>query len=243
MNGLFEIIKQSIVYRITSHIRQGVAFIIPGILLSCNANSGNAQKEHIDNVTAEQPVVVAQIDTALVSRAYRITDVSAGPFSIGAVIQDTIDGFEVEKSTEIKTVSDEMTIEIPIYTYYIGNEGWVKITPQYDPTTGKMTDKVGEIFVYSDLFLTDKGIGAVSSLEDFDNTYPDINIRYIGEDDMFALQTSQMPNVQFLLRGEYYVGTEQDSMSSSHAKLNVSDFEENSYFAAIRIIKEDRYGI
>ena len=116
MDCQFEIIKQSVVYSIASHIRQGVAFIIPGILLSCNANSGNAQKEHIDNVTAEQPVVVAQIDTTLASRAYRITDVSAGPFSIGAVIQDTMDEFEVEKSTEIKTVSDEITIKIPIYT-------------------------------------------------------------------------------------------------------------------------------
>lgn len=61
-------------------------------------------------------------DAALLSRAYPLTNASAGPFRIGAAIQDSIVGFEIEKSTEIKTVSEGMTIEIPIYTYYIGNE-------------------------------------------------------------------------------------------------------------------------
>lgn len=176
-----------------------------------------------------------EIDSALVNRAYPMTNVSAGPFSLGAEIQDTIKGFEVEKSIECKTVAHGVEIEIPIYTYHIGNEGWVRVTPQYDTATGQVSNSIGEIYVYSELFMTDKYIGAISSLENLASVYPDINIRHIGEDDMYAVVTSQLPNVQFLLIGEHYIGSEHGSNSCFHRKLDVSDFEENSHFYAIRI--------
>ena len=61
--------------------------------------------------------------------------------------------------------------ETPVYIYEIGNEGYVKVTPQYDTIANCTNDKIGEIFVYSDLFLTDKGVGAMSSVEEFASAY------------------------------------------------------------------------
>lgn len=218
-------------------IQWGIALILTSLLSACNVNHGNSQNgdEHNDNVTSDQSTVVVRIDTALVDRAYPMTNSSAGPFRLGAVIQDTIIGFEVEKSTEVKTLPEGKTMEIPIYTYYIGNEGWVRVTPQYDAVTGLVSDNTGEIYVYSELFMTDKCIGAVSSLEEFASAYSDITIRYVGECDMFAIETSQLPNVQFLLEREHYTGEEHDLNSSSGSALNVSDFEEKSHFYTIRI--------
>lgn len=212
-----------------------IALIATGLLLACNLNVKN---EHDGDGASAQASAVPHIDSALVSRAYPMTNVSAGPFRIGAVIEDTMAGFEVEKSIEIKTVSEETTIEIPIYTYYIGNEGWVRITPQYDALTGRVSNNIGEIYVFSDLFLTDKCIGAISSLEDLARVYPDINIRYIGEDAMFAFATSQLPNVSFLLERENYIGTEHDADLSSRSKLDLSDFNEKSHFYAIRLSQQ-----
>ncbi|MCM1354798.1 MAG: hypothetical protein NC212_00150 [Staphylococcus sp.] len=237
---LFEITRRYIGnWGITLYTQRGIVLIVTVLLLACNVNHANVQNGHenIDNVTSGQPAVVAQIDSVLVRRAYPITNVSAGPFCIGAVIQDTMDGFEVEKSIEIKTVSDEMAIEIPVYTYYIGNEGWVRVTPQYDAVTGYVSDNIGEIYVYSELFLTDKCIGVISSLEQFARVYPDMNIRYIGEDDIFSIGTPQLPNVQFLLGGDHYISMDHDTDSIQQGKLNIFDFEKNSHFDAVRICK------
>lgn len=114
----------------------------------------------------------------------------------------------------------------------------VKVTPQYDAETGQVNDTIGEIFVYSDLFLTDKGIGAISSIAEFAATYPDSGIRRADEEKLFIIETPHLHNVQFLLRDEYYIGTTPDSKSSVSGKLKVSDFKENSYFFAIRIRQE-----
>jgi len=183
----------------------------------------------------ETAVPISEIDSALASRAYPITDVSAGPFHIGAVIQHTMDGFEVDKSIEIKSLPGGMTIELTVYIYYIGNEGWVKITPQYDSVTGQVSNRIGEIYVYSDLFLTYKHIGAISSLGEFAKVYPDTNILCADEDNMYAVMTPQLPNVQFLLSGEHYIGDGHDRDSSTRGKLNVSDFKNNAHFHAILI--------
>ena len=55
--------------------------------------------------------------------------------------------------------------------------------------------KTNEILVYSDLFLTDKGIGAMSSLEEFAANYPDFRIRYMREAGIYVAETQQLKNV------------------------------------------------
>lgn len=49
--------------------------------------------------------------------------------------------------------------------------------------------------IYSDLFLTDKGIGAMSSLEEFAANYPDFRIRYMREAGIYVAETQQLKNV------------------------------------------------
>lgn len=232
MEVLPEQYRLKIIHTVFSPAKLVVAVI--ALVLSSACNGRDKEMKHDITVSG----TTFAMDSALVSRAYPMTNVNAGPFMLDAVIQDKMDGFEVEKSTVCKTLSDGAEIGIPVYTYYIGNEGWVRITPQYDTVTGQARNNIGEIYVYSELFLTDKCIGAVSSLEEFASVYPDISIRYIDEDDMFAIVTSQLPNLQFLLEREHYIGTDHDSDSSARRKLNVSDFKESSRFCAIRICRQ-----
>ena len=58
------------------------------------------------------------------------------------------------ESLEKKMLPNGKIYETPVYIYEIGNEGYVKVTPQYDTIANCTNDKIGEIFVYSDLFLT-----------------------------------------------------------------------------------------
>lgn len=185
----------------------------------------------------EGGAVAAEQNEVDAVEAYLIADRCAGPFRIDTVIPEKLEGFDVRKSQEEKILPTGETREIPVYIYEIGNEGWVKVTPQYDATTGCTTGKTSEIFVYSDLFLTDKGIGAMSSLEEFAAAYPDFLIRYVRDAKLFVAETQELENVQFVINDEYYRGDDATLASNESVELQVSDFEKESYFTAIRIIK------
>lgn len=208
------------------------------------ATASTATIAHEDNapVFAESEggeggaVVVEQNEVDAVE-AYLIADRCAGPFRIDAVVPEKLEGFDVRKSKEEKILPTGKTRVTPVYIYEIGNEGWVKVTPQYDATTGCTTDKTSEIFVYSDLFLTDKGIGTMSSVEEFAAAYPDFLIRYVHDAKLFVAETQELENVQFVINDEYYRGDDVTLASNESVELQVSDFEKESYFTAIRIIK------
>ncbi|MCM1071922.1 MAG: hypothetical protein NC210_06650 [[Clostridium] fimetarium] len=216
-------------------VGRGAAIFAICLLSAGYAGGGNPPNERADNAAPSRPSVMERVDPGIAGRAYRLTNVSAGPFRLGEVIRDTIAGFEVETSTERETLPGGVEVEIRVNTYHIGNEGWVRVSPQFDPATGRVSDKTGEIYIYSDLFLTDNGVGPISSLEDLAHIYPDIKIRYIGKDGMFAFVTPQLPNVQFLLSGEHYIPAEHGYDPGANGKPRVSDFRGNAHFHAVRI--------
>ncbi len=170
--------------------------------------------------------------------AYLVSDSCAGPFRIGCGIPEEEKGFVRTESHEIYTFPSGKTNEIPVYIYEIGNEGRVKVMPQYDDTiAGCVSDKIGEIFVDSDLFLTDKGIGAMSSMEEFVAAYPDSHISYMCDAELFVIETPRLKNVQFVINSEYYQGDDAVLASNGSVELQAADFRKESYFTAIRIIK------
>lgn len=111
----------------------------------------------------------------------------------------------------------------------------MKITPQFDVTSGDVSDKTGEIIVNSDLFVTDKGIGAMSSLREFAAAYPDLRISYDSEAELFVVETLRLRNVQFVIGGEYYQGNDSVFASEASCELQLDDFKDQSYFTIIRI--------
>ncbi len=186
---------------------------------------------------AEDDETVVEQDVLGTIKAYLVSDSCAGPFRIGAGIQEKIEGFDVTKSQEEVILPIGEICEIPVYIYEIGNEGWVKVSSEYDATTGYITGKISEIWVYSDLFLTDKGIGAMSAVEEFYVAYSDFLIRYLSDAELFVAETQQLKNVQFVIDNEYYCGDSATLSSGKSVELQVSDFRKESYFTAIRIIK------
>ena len=111
----------------------------------------------------------------------------------------------------------------------------MKILPQYNTTSACVNDSIGVILVYSDLFLTDNGIGAMSSIEEFAAAYPDFRISYSGKTKLFVVETPRLKNVQFIIDNEYYQGDDSVPASNESVGLQVSDFRKETYFTAIRI--------
>lgn len=197
--------------------------------------AGSAGSNHAGSVGCASAAVAEVVPADSAAAPYPIADDCAGPFRIGAVIPDNVDGFVVTERTEERTGPEGKTYTITVYTYEIGNEGWVGITPQYDPATGRANDRIGEIFVYSDLFLTDRGIGAMSSIEEFAAAYPDLRIRHAEDEGLFVVETPRLRNVGFLLQDAYYVGAHPDAAPGAPAGPEVADFRKGACFTAIRI--------
>lgn len=187
--------------------------------------------------TDEDIIVASHKNELAAVNNYTVSDSCAGPFKIDAVIPEKIEGFIVIETKEEKILPGGERYEIPVYIYEIGNEGWVKVTPQYDTATGCATGKTSEIFVYSDLFITDKGIGAMSSVEEFATVYPDFRISYDRDAELFVAETQELKNVQFIIDSEYYRNDVAIPTSCESVGMQVSDFKDKSYFTAIRITK------
>ena len=191
---------------------------------------------HISTGSESEDIIAIQNASATIE-AYPVDNSCAGPFRIGDEIPEKAEGFAKIESLEKKMLPNGKIYETPVYIYEIGNEGYVKVTPQYDTIANCTNDKIGEIFVYSDLFLTDKGVGAMSSVEEFASAYSDFHIRYEPDDKLFIVETPQLNNVQFIIDNEYCQGEDTVFTSNKSCYLQVSDFQKASYFTAIRIIK------
>lgn len=183
----------------------------------------------------EDKAIAIEQNESYAAKAYTIADSCAGPFRIGSGIPEKVEGFVRMDSHEKKTLPNGDICEIPIYIYEIGNEGRVKILPQYNTTSACVNDSIGVILVYSDLFLTDNGIGAMSSIEEFAAAYPDFRISYTGKTKLFVVETPRLKNVQFIIDNEYYQGDDSVPTSNESVGLQVSDFRKETYFTAIRI--------
>lgn len=177
----------------------------------------------------------------LSSRCYKLSDNCAGPFRVGGVIPDKVDGLVITKTFENRSFCGKEFM-ILVYVYEIGNEGTVKVIPRYDPSTGRAEEKIGEIIVNSDLFLSESGIGAVSSMEEFVTAYPDFRIVYEHDTDRFYIETPGLKNVRFMISDEYYCGTDAIRSSAVDVELKISDFNEQSYFSVICIGDKNQQG-
>lgn len=191
----------------------------------------------VESEVGKDEIIIVEQNEGAVVETYLIADRCAGPFMIDAHIPETLQGFDVTKSQEKKMLSIGETCVIPVYIYEIGNEGWVKVMPQYDAITGLVNGKIGEIIVYSDLFMTGDGIGAMSSIEEFSTVYPDFSIRYEPETELFVAETPSIGNVHFVIDKEYYQGDDSVLSLGESVILQTSDFRKESYFKEIRIVE------
>lgn len=223
--------------------------LVTAVLAVCQACAPQTTSADVEAETLTVPDSVVKPEASVGSEAsegesltdapYLIADDCAGPFRLGTPMPERIEGFAV---TSIEAEADAAPHRRPGYICEIGNEGWVRITPLPHPDGGT-DDIIGEIFVYSDLFVTDKGIGAMSTAEDFAEAYPDLHISRSADCGLYIFETPQLRNVHFLLKAEFYAGQGCDSDPAGEPAPTISDFKPNSCFSAIVIGQRPEYDI
>lgn len=185
---------------------------------------------HSNQNMAQQTETVSETE----AKTYVITDSCAGPFKIGEAIPDSVTGFTTTK-TMVNIVAEGEPYNVPTYIYKSDDDESVKLTPIYDTATGRFTDRIGEIIIDSNLFRTDKGIGIKFALNEFMGAYPDSRIWFTHESDMYVIDTPQLKNVQFLLDGNDYQGTDPRLSSTNPVMLDAADFKKSAKIKSIRI--------
>lgn len=168
------------------------------------------------------------------AKVYAITDSCAGPFKIGETIPDSVAGFIMTK-TMVNTIAEGESYDVPTYIYKGKDGESVKITPIYDTTTEKFTDRIGEIIIDSNRFQTEKGLGIKFAINEFMGAYPDTRLWFTHESDMYVIETPQLKNVQFLPDGADYQGTDPRLSSTEPVVLDAADFKKGAKIKSIRI--------
>jgi hypothetical protein len=108
---------------------------------------------------------------------------------------------------ELKIESGEgMVYEIPVYVLKGKNEEvLLEITPEYNYRTDSYDDStIGEIEIFTDIFKTKNGIGVGSTLEKFVEVYPDYELKFIAEPNLFVVTTDSISGY-FKLPSESFI--------------------------------------
>lgn len=225
-------------------LKLSIIFLFAFLFLECNSSSndnGNKQKELLqkksipqekEQTTSKENVKIKE--TKPFDKNYLILDNSAGKFKIGNQIPfpKTSDNYKIKKGSQTRMTEEGPTEEI-IYVVSENGNNILYLKPEYNYQTGKYTQNIGEIIIFSEKFKTLDGIGVNSTIEDFIKIYPNYNIWYTYVGEMYVIDTKEI-NAQFILSEKDFIGNLK--ISSDMTTLEKADFKSEAKILKIRII-------
>ena len=168
----------------------------------------------------------------IISPAYLISERSVGEFMMGQEINLPYpsDTYTVERERREGIVDGEV-YEIVEYHVFEDGKEVLRFQPDYDESINDFSNKINEIFIYSEKYKTKEGIGINSTIEDFMKCYQNYRIRWAYMSDVYVLESDDVGrNLQFFLDSSDFI-SEPDFDNSPKP----SDFKENTKIIEIYI--------
>ncbi len=167
-----------------------------------------------------------------------ITKNAVGKFRIGRTVpgRESVAPLTISRE-KITTTTEEGPYEETVYVLKDKEKILLQIKPEFDYETMQYNQKTAEIIVFSDHFLTEKGIGVNSTLEDFLTAYPDYKLWYTYVSGMFVLETTE-PGLQFILDPKHFKG-DVSNATSEITTLEPTDFKSGAKIKQVRLFNSD----
>ena len=205
---------------------KSIIFILCVTLISCKNNSKEVtNKQIIDSLNYGKNNIKKPKDLKL-KKEFKV-DVLG--LSIGNTMPEEIVGYKLIKS--VKTLEEGN--EEPIVKVLENGSEVIELSYAYDSVNEKFTNKIGEILIFSDIFIATNNISVNSTIEDFIANYSKYSIWYSYVSNIFVIETKNN-NIQFLLDENSYIG-KSDLFESDMVELKKEDFIKNTKIKAIRI--------
>lgn len=200
---------------------------ILGILLLFTVFSGCKNSEETDLNSSE---VKVEEDQAEYDEKFTISEEGVGLFKLNSSINDLPEDPEIEKTIRTRLAEG---MEIKETVYVVSEDGKEQLLLKSNTTGNGKEEVIKEIFVVSDNFKTEEGIGVNSTLAEFRKAYPENKIWYTYVSDRYVAETPELEEVQFLLEEDGFSG--EMEISSAQVPLSASDFKEGTKIKKIRL--------
>ena len=214
-------------------------YLFPLILISLISCLNNNQQK--SKLTLEEEIEILQesLDSKKAElekqNMFVINQSRVGSIQIG----DWIDRISIKypnelvKSEQIRTTEEGNTSE-PIFILSESGSELFKIKCDFNTTSWKWEDKVGEINIINPKFKTENGIGVNNIISDFLKTYPDAKFFYTYVSDRFWCTTESLENTQFELNYNSFLGNIED-VSGELTQIESKHFKPDGKIIRIRI--------
>lgn len=193
--------------------------------IACKDKSENSENsENSDNI---QPIENTELERST-NRPELISESHVGKYSIGGLLPTRSEIYEIQKEKQIRFTESGPEKEM---VYILSRNGSEELLLKPETPTGKTID---EIFVLSENYKTQKGIGVNSSLTDFIKAYPNYKLWYTYVSDRYVLENSKS-NIQFLLDKNDFIGKKEQN--DVKVPVKASDIKKGAKIIKIRIYK------
>lgn len=182
-----------------------IAMILTGsILVACGgAENTDSNTTTTDSVQTEAVIeeVVEEEETAEISFNWVITSEGAGDFTPGDQVPQPSDAFTIEREMRSFWAEGDEYV-VPISKVMVDGEVVVELHGDSD---AREDDPIMELFVLSEQFKTEKGIGVGSTIEEFIEAYPDYSLWYTYISGRHIIETDEVA-AQFIINEEDVAG-------------------------------------
>lgn len=175
-------------------------FIIAPIFLvfSCGSPEEEVTEELVDEVTED----LVEDEPEEVINSIVISSKNVGLFTVGAEVPNLPSELKIRQFVAREESEGELGPELTHNVIFNQLEDVLELIMDHQMDDEHHEDKnIQEMLVLSNYYETAKGIGVGSSIEDFQEAYPDAHIWYTYVSDRYILETDEIQDVQFYLDG------------------------------------------
>jgi len=174
-----------------------IAMVLTGSILAACGAAENTDSNTTATDSIQTETVIEEEESEETSFNWVITSEGAGDFTPGDQVSQLSDDYRIEK--EMRSFWEEGDeYVVPIFKVIVGGEVVVEL--HGDSDAGE-DPTIMELFVISEQFKTEKGIGVGSTIEEFIETYPDYSLWYTYISGRHIIETDEVA-AQFIINEE-----------------------------------------
>lgn len=200
------------------------------LLVSCGGDAA----EEVLNETEEVVNEVVEIEEPEVVNSYVLESKNVGIFSIGQEVPNLPEGLKIRQFLEAEQTEEGPGEELTHNVIFNQLEDVVELIMDHQMDDEHHEDKnIEEMWVLSNYYETAEEIGVGSTIEEFQDAYPNAQVWYTYISDRYIVETEDLPNVQFLLKAEDCIKI--PNFDSDQSTMKFEHFNEGSKIQKIRV--------
>lgn len=209
-----------------------ITLIFSLFLVSC----GGSEEEQTEETTNETTTTNEQVEdeVEVIENSYSIESGTVGIFEIGKIVPDPLpEGLKMRQFLEIDVDDEGVKTEHTHNVVFNTLEDIVELIMEKDTEEHHEDKAIEEMMVLSNYYETPEGVVVGTTIEEFEEIYPDMTVWYDGVHKRYHLETGSITGAQFIFNELDIV--KQAKGSKDFQEIDASYIKEGAKIEKIRI--------